>query len=632
MPATQISFLDQITGTIAPPDSGPIRAPENASEAHQTLDADARGEVFTRAEVVTFMLDLAGYDEATDLGALRVLEPSAGDGAFAVQVVTRMVRSYLKHGGRQTDAFARLQHGLRAVEVYEKNARHLHTRLAQAALAAGLDEATSERLAAAWIVVGDFLQVRLDGPFDLVVGNPPYVRQESIPESLLALYRQRFATLYNRADLYVLFYERGLQLLSPTGKLVFICSDRWMKCAYGRPLRVMIADQFHLAAFVDMVGTPAFTSEVIAYPAITLITRRITEEKSTLAAFRPSLEPGHLSRLAAAFATGKPSTRLGVHRLDSVAAGTAPWLLDASDTLPLVRALEQRLPIIEEAGCKVGIGVATGCDRVFIGNFEALDVEPERKLRLVMADCIRSGRLAWGGLGLVNPFEPDGTLATPARYPKFARFLGEHETALRRRNVAQRAGEGWYRTIDRVWHDLQSTPKLLIPDIKGEPNVVIDRGQYYPHHNLYWITSEEWSLEELQAVLRSTIARLFVATYCVKMANGFLRFQAQYLRRIRLPRWADVSPDQRAALRAAVSRLDQEAIDQATCDVYGLEAGDIAIVQEFRASHYAARGTQDQATIQEKRPRTPRRPHRWPAPRDIRLESKHSEDMRKVPA
>ena len=186
---------------------------------------------------------------------------------------------------------------------------------------------------------------------------------------------------------------------------------------------------------------------------------------------------------------------------------------------------------------------------------------------------------------LVNPFEPDGTLATPARYPKFARFLGEHETALRRRNVAQRAGEGWYRTIDRVWHDLQSTPKLLIPDIKGEPNVVIDRGQYYPHHNLYWITSEEWGLEELQAVLRSTIARLFVATYCVKMANGFLRFQAQYLRRIRLPRWADVSPDQRAALRAAVSRLDQAAIDQATCDVYGLDAGDIAIVQEFRASH-----------------------------------------------
>jgi hypothetical protein len=93
--------------------------------------------------------------------------------------------------------------------------------------------------------------------------------------------------------------------------------------------------------------------------------------------------------------------------------------------------------------------------------------------------------------------------------------------------------------------------------------VVIDRGEFYPHHNLYWITSDEWGLEELQAVLRSTLARFFVATYCVKMANGFLRFQAQYLRRIRIPAWSTVSPVHRQALRAAVAQLDQAAIDAA---------------------------------------------------------------------
>ena len=531
------------------------------------------------------MLDLAGYHETADLASLRVLEPSAGDGAFAVQIVTRLVRSFLQHGGKPAEAFAKLQHCLKAVEVFEKSAVVLHARLATAAGATGLDETTSANLATAWIVTGDFLLVDIDGSFDLVVGNPPYVRQESIPDKLLTQYRQRFATLYNRADLYVLFFERGLSLLSATGKLVFICSDRWMKCAYGKPLRALVAEEFHLAVFVDMVDTPAFTTEVIAYPAITLIERRTPLSNTTLAAFRPSLAADHLHRLAAAVAAGEPSAELNLQRLESVAAGSAPWLLDAGDTLPLVRALEKRFPVIEAVGCKVGIGVATGCDRVFIGNFEQLDVEPERKLRLVMADCIRSGRLVWGGLGLVNPFEPDGTLADPQKYPRFASFLELNESALRRRNVARRAGDGWYRTIDRVWHHLRETPKLLIPDIKGEPNVVIDRGEFYPHHNLYWVTSEDWGLEELQAMLRSTIARLFVATYCVKMANGFLRFQAQYLRRIRLPRWSDISTSQRAALRAAVARLDQDAIDEASYAAYGLDHRDIAILRHFRVSN-----------------------------------------------
>jgi methylase of polypeptide subunit release factors len=68
-----------------------------------------------------------------------------------------------------------------------------------------------------------------------VIGNPPYVRQELIPEALLTEYRARFETLYDRADLYVPFIERSLSLLRAGGALGFICSDRWMKNKYGGP-------------------------------------------------------------------------------------------------------------------------------------------------------------------------------------------------------------------------------------------------------------------------------------------------------------------------------------------------------------------------------------------------------------
>ena len=53
-------------------------------------------------------------------------------------------------------------------------------------------------------------------------------------------------------------------------------------------------------------------------------------------------------------------------------------------------------------GCRVGIGVATGADKHFIGPFESLAVEPDRKLPLVTTKDIRSGEVKWGGLAVIN--------------------------------------------------------------------------------------------------------------------------------------------------------------------------------------------------------------------------------------
>ncbi len=219
----------------------------------------------------------------------------------------------------------------------------------------------------------------------------------------------------------------------------------------------------------------------------------------------------------------------------------------------------------EEADCKVGIGVATGADRVFIGDHVALPVEDARKLPLVMARDLQDGAIVWGGKGIVNPFEADGSPASLDRYKAFGAHIRAHEDALRKRHVAQKSGH-WYRTIDRIYAELTGTPKLLIPDIKGEPMVVFDDGKFYPHHNLYHVTSASWDLRALATVLRSSIAVLFVATYCVKMSGGFLRFQAQHRRRIR-PRW-DVSKAQRAP--SPGQPTDRAAIDRAAFAAYGL--------------------------------------------------------------
>src|SRR5690606_904404 len=123
-----------------------------------------------------------------------------------------------------------------------------------------------------------------------------------------------------------------------------------------------------------------------------------------------------------------------------------------------------------------------------------------------------------------------------------------------------------------------SRPKLLIPDIKGHAHVVFDKGEFYPHHNLYFITSDTWNLKALQAVLMSGIALLFVSIYTTQMRGGYLRFQAQYLRRIRLPRWESIPDDTRTRLVEAGEQLDFATATKLTYEIYDLTQEEMRII------------------------------------------------------
>ncbi|MEZ4448402.1 MAG: Eco57I restriction-modification methylase domain-containing protein [Nannocystaceae bacterium] len=549
-----------------------------------------RGAVFTRPEVVDAILTLARYTADRPLHQLRLLEPSLGAGEFLLRALDRLLIAYRARGGAPSRALRDLRPALRGVEIHPDSLARTRAAARARLLEWGARARTADALCDAWLHQGDFLLAAFAGPpFDVVVGNPPYVRQERIPGPLLAEYRRRYATIYDRADLYVPFFERGLDLLGPEGRLAFICANRWMKNRYGGPLRALIARGFHVEHAIDMEGTDAFQSAVMAYTAITVIRRGAGRE--TRVARRPQVSAASLDRLAAAMVSDAPTRDPRVSVIDDATAGDAPWILEASAARGLLRRLERALPAVEEAGLKVGIGVASGADRIFVGDLEALPVEDARKLPLVMAADLEGGELRWRGQGIVNPFEADGSIAALDRYPRFAAYVRAHEARLAARHVARRSG-AWYRTIDRIDPALTGTPKLLIPDIKGEATVVLDEGGYYPHHNLYSVIVDPaargpsaWELRALAAVLRSSIAVLFVASYCVKISGGFLRFQAQYLRRIRLPRWEEVAPAQRAALRDAPA-TDLEAIDRAVFEVYRLTPAEIEAV---RASAAAAR-------------------------------------------
>ena len=552
-----------------------------AVEQLAAAGVEERGAVFTRREVVEFILDLTGYATTAALHKKRLLEPSFGDGAFLLVAVERLLESYKSHATKPAVLVDDLRESIRAIELHRKSFIETRLKLRNLLREKGIANTATEKLLDAWLIQGDALLTDFPFHFTHIVGNPPYVRQEMIPAVLLTEYRHRFDTLYDRADLYVPFIEKSLNLLEPKGSVGFICSDRWMKNRYGGPLRKMVAKNYHLKYFVDMVDTDAFHSEVSAYPAITVISREKSE--ATRIAHRPQIDKAELVKLNREMHTKSLKPNSVVHEVTGIMNSSEPWILESFDQLAVLRRLEASFPTLEEAGCKVDIGVATGADKVYVGEYAEFDVEKDRKLPLVMTKDIRAGKVEWTGKGVINPFDDDGGLVNLKKYPKLAAYLNRHKAVICNRNVAKRNSDRWYRTIDRITPSITRMPKLLIPDIKGEANIVYEEGKYYPHHNLYYITSDTWDLKALQAVLLSDITRLFITTYSTKMRGGYLRFQAQYLRRIHIPHWKDVPEKIKAKLRVAAEKRDIAACNAVTFDLYKLTPEERSIIGQVDA-------------------------------------------------
>ncbi|WP_369055118.1 Eco57I restriction-modification methylase domain-containing protein [Kineococcus terrestris] len=535
----------------------------------------SHGEVYTRRWVVETLLDLSGYAVERDLAALHLLEPSAGGGAFLLPAVERLVRSAQLRGRDLSD----LEGAVQAWELLPATVAELRGRLLT--LLAGLDVPTAlaQHLAAAWVRQGDFLLAELDdelyGKVDVVIGNPPYIRIEDLPVDVTAEYRRRWATMGGRADVYVGFIERCLGLLAPQGKIGFIVADRWMRNQYGAGLRSMISGGYALDAVWQAHDVDAFEQAVAAYPAFTVL-RRGAQGPVVAAECYEGFSAEHAAELSAWTLKGDgevfESPQVQAYRLPHWFPGSESWPSGTPARLRLIEHLNDNFrPLHDpEGGTKVSIGVATGADKTFITT-DTHAAEAERMLPLAMAADIATGQFTWTGHHLLNPWDEQGDLVDLDAYPRLRARFEAAGSALTGRHVAKKAPGSWYRTIDKVHHELTAKPKLLLQDMKTTIRPVLEPGGYYPHHNLYYVTSDSWDMEVLGGLLLSRIAQAFIEAYSVRMRGGTLRFQSQYLKRIRVPRQGDIPPDVQERLRQAFRARDVQAATTASFEAYRVD-------------------------------------------------------------
>lgn len=464
------------------------------------------GDVFTSPDVVRFMLDTIGYTSDKNLSKFLILEPSFGSGDFLFEILKRMIASSHVYDFNPHTAFQKCVY---ACEIDKNKFDSCITELQS--IMPGYEPINLKN--------EDFLLSNWPVQFDFIIGNPPYVRYENIPATTRDIYKAKFSTFHYRCDLYVLFYEHSLEFLSNGGMHCFICSNRWLKNKYGKKLRAKIIKSYNLERLIDVENLDAFQESVLAYPAISVISNSTNDYIVKIARIDNFVdlhnEITYVNRQ--------------YHRdLDAVFSDTASSML----------------PTIEEQEFHVGIGVATGADKIFIASDLPQKIEPEIILPIINAKDLSGNQFVWNDRYLLNPYDKNGNTIDLKKYPKAKSYLEEHQETLRKRHIVK-TNRCWYSLIDKIKPNLISQPKILLPDISANRYIFVDDGKYYPSHNIYYITSDINSIELLRvlaAILMSDFVRQQICNLSNKMNGGMPRWQSQAIKKLRIPLISSIQP------------------------------------------------------------------------------------------
>lgn len=223
------------------------------------------GQVYTPTYLVQDILDVIGYKTDEQILEKHVIDNSCGDGAFLDEVVRRYITCFMECSKSKRLLEKQLSKYVHGIELDAGAYTACVKRLDTIAVEFGLKNV-------AWdIRNADTLSVRdYDGQMDFVVGNPPYVRVHNLADNFAKVKTFEFSN-GGMTDLYLVFYEVGLRMLSKKGRLCYIAPSSWINSLAGKNMRDYIRENGCLCEIVDLGHYQPF--DATAYTAIVSLCR-----------------------------------------------------------------------------------------------------------------------------------------------------------------------------------------------------------------------------------------------------------------------------------------------------------------------------------------------------------------------
>lgn len=225
------------------------------------------GVVYTPNYIVKMILDESNY-KGDQILKKHVIDNSCGDGRFLIEIVERYIEEFFKNQRRniinQEELKSELEEYIHGIELDEEEVLKCKMNLDDVAGKHGLENIN-------WDVnQGDTLKVsKYDNKMDFVLGNPPYVRVHNLKENFEHIKNQKF-TNTGMTDLFIIFYEIGINMLNETGKLGYITPSSIFNSVAGTEFRKFIIENKLLTSVIDLKHFQAFDN-FMTYTAVLVL-------------------------------------------------------------------------------------------------------------------------------------------------------------------------------------------------------------------------------------------------------------------------------------------------------------------------------------------------------------------------
>lgn len=379
----------------------------------------------------------------------------------------------------------------------------------------------------------EFKDIIQSGGFDVVIGNPPYVRQETLGE-FKDYFQKHYKVYHGVADLYSYFIERGFSLLKPAGLFSYIVGNKWMRANYGAPLRRWMKQQC-IEEIIDFGDLQVF-QKATTYTCILRISDGSSKRK-----FRCS-KVQHLDFLDLKSHVQKNHFQINRSQLED-----SGWSLADSKTQNLLNRLKSiGTPLGDYVDRQIFYGIKTGLNEAFV-------IDAETRSRLIAeepqsADLIKSF-LVGKDIKRYQLLQPKNYLIFTRRGVDLNNYaaIKNHLTKFKKNLTPKPKGydeqkngkwEGrkpgnykWYEIQDTVdYYEEFEKPKIIWPGISEEVNAFsFDLNNFYGNDNNQIIVAKDLYLFGL---LCSNVVKIFLQNKCDKVQGGFYRLKIIYIEKI----------------------------------------------------------------------------------------------------
>ncbi|MCL4386460.1 MAG: N-6 DNA methylase [Cyanobacteria bacterium] len=530
--------------------------PELLEEDYKSIKI-AKGKVKANPKIEAHIKFWESYREI--LQNMKVLDPACGSGAFLIQAFDYLY----KEGQLVNDELAKLKKGQRQIfdldkhiltnNIYGVDLNEESVEITKLSLwlktankgkeLTALDENIrcgnsliddpniASKKAFNWNEI--FKEIMSSGGFDVVIGNPPYIRVQNLLHKEVDYFKEKKLTAFKRIDISILFFELAHTILKKNGYVSFITSNQFLSTEYGEKIRKFILDYFRITEITDF-GDLSIFQNALTYVSIFTLKKAKGED------FQYKKIDNLLNIYFSLYNTN--TTEIELNTLSK-----SPWVLQSYTNTTLIKKLEKNLTLNDYDSHAWG-GIITGVDDILMIDEHKIKKEGFEKeiiLPIIRSSDPKKYYLSPPTKYVIYPYKfingntkliDEKTLEKS--YPIVYRYLSKNKETLLKRRDSRRTFEGkdnWYGLVRFGRLNIFEKIKIVTPGEVKEHKFAIDNTKSgYSFARVYAITVNDIKIDiyYVLAILNSKLIRFYLQSFAPSKQGGYYTYSSTILNKV----------------------------------------------------------------------------------------------------